>query len=137
MTWSYSGDPSSSTKDTVRYLLADTNAADQLLSDEEIQYELEKYGDQPYIAASKLALSIAAKFGRIAEKSVEGLKKTYVSQKDFYWQLADRLSVEASEQAGFLVYAGGISESDKQTLKIDPDAVQPSFVTDDFTNKEN
>ncbi len=40
MSWTYSGDPSASDLDAVRYLVQDTNVRDQLASDEDINYEL-------------------------------------------------------------------------------------------------
>ena len=38
MTWTYSGNPSSTERDAVRFLVGDTDTNDQLLSNEEIDY---------------------------------------------------------------------------------------------------
>jgi len=40
MSWTYTADPSSSSKDAVRYLIGDVNEADQLVQDEEIYFNL-------------------------------------------------------------------------------------------------
>lgn len=45
MTWSYSGDPSASDKDHIRYIIGDTKESMPLLSDEEIMFEFAKKMD--------------------------------------------------------------------------------------------
>lgn len=44
MTYSYSGSPSDSDLDTVRYLIGDTDETGHILEDEEIQYEIDNEG---------------------------------------------------------------------------------------------
>lgn len=45
MTWSYSGDPSESEIDELRFLLSDTDQSSPIFSDEELQYLIDNYGD--------------------------------------------------------------------------------------------
>jgi hypothetical protein len=53
-------------KDEVRFLLRDTVESSFSLADEEIQYLLGDSEDRPYLAASKGAMTIAAKYGQAA-----------------------------------------------------------------------
>ncbi len=53
-------------KDEVRFLLRDTVESSFSLADEEILYLLDDSEDRPYLAASKGAMTIAAKYGQAA-----------------------------------------------------------------------
>jgi hypothetical protein len=53
-------------KDEVRFLLRDTIESSFSLADEEIQYLLGDSEDRTYLAASKGAMTIAAKYGQAA-----------------------------------------------------------------------
>jgi hypothetical protein len=55
--------------DEVRFLLADTEADDVLLQDEEIAYALAKADNSVYQAAHDCAYAISAKFARKADTS--------------------------------------------------------------------
>lgn len=68
MTWTYSGDPGSSTRDEVRFLIQDTDTTDRLLSNEEINYLITAYGD-PYSAAIAAVVSLIASAARSEEES--------------------------------------------------------------------
>ena len=50
-TWTYSGDPSNSPKDAVRFWVEDTDSSAWQLSDQEINFVLTQYAD-PLMAAS-------------------------------------------------------------------------------------
>lgn len=69
MTWSYSGDPSSTLLDQTRFLCGDTNSDDQQLSNEEINYLLTQWEDDPYIAAAEGCIAIAGKYAMKADSS--------------------------------------------------------------------
>ena len=68
MTWSYSGDPGSSTRDEVRFLIQDTDTDNQLLSNEELDYLITAYID-PYSAAVAAVVSLIATAARSEEES--------------------------------------------------------------------
>jgi hypothetical protein len=68
MTWSYSGDPSDSALDEIRFLIQDTDTTDQLLSNEEITYLYTAYGDA-YSAAVACVVALIAQASRSAEES--------------------------------------------------------------------
>lgn len=125
MTWTYSGNPSASTRDEVRFLVGDTDTADQLAQDEEIAYAVAQEANAR-AAAARVARAIAAKFARKADKSVGDLRISYKQQYDNYIALADELTRDAAIY-GAMPYAGGISESDKDSVEDDSDRVNPSF----------
>ena len=124
MAWTYSGDPASSDRDQIRFLIGDTNTNDQLVSDEEIAWALTQ--GSIYNAAAICARSIAAAFSRLADKSVDDLKISYSQKSAQYSKLADNLEDKDSFKS-LSVYAGGISASDKQSNEEDTDRVSPSF----------
>ena len=125
-TWSYSGDPSTNRKDAVRFLIGDTDPDDQLVSDEEILYMIEKKSNDD-LAAADLAMAIAANYSRLTDKSVGDLSLSYSQKAEQYRALAHELKTEAGKTVKPLVYAGGISKADKTNRELDDDRVRPSF----------
>lgn len=99
MTWTYTGDPANNSRDAVRFLVADTDTTDQLITDEEITYLLDLYVEPPH-AAVGAARAIAAKFSREADqaRTVGDLSLSEsLSQKSFqYHHLGDHLAGLAS-----------------------------------------
>lgn len=76
MSWSYSGSPGDSTLDTVRFYLQDTDSADPLLSDEEIEFVVAQWADiygSPIMYAAICAETLAAKFAREVTYSADGV----------------------------------------------------------------
>jgi hypothetical protein len=63
MSFQYSGDPSTSNKDAVRFEIGDTNEKTQLVQDEEINYALKREGTI-LKAAARVAEGLAARFAR-------------------------------------------------------------------------
>jgi hypothetical protein len=83
-------------KDEVRFLLRDTIESDFSLADEEILYLLEDSEDRAYLAASKGATSIAAKYGQaatVASRSIGDLSIStgYKDASAEYLRLAKEL----------------------------------------------
>ena len=68
MTFSYSGNPSSSSLDLVRFLLQDTDSTDVLLSNEEINYLIATWTN-PYEVARVGAETISGQFTRLADST--------------------------------------------------------------------
>lgn len=89
MSFSYSGDPSKSFKDQVRFLLRDM-AAPGILSDEEIFYLINEYGD-PVSAAVTGAQTIAGNYASRVDKTVGPLSIRYGELSMRYEDLANRL----------------------------------------------
>src|SRR5262245_20769600 len=126
MSWNYSGNPSSSPKDDVRFHVGDTDSCDQLLKDGKIKYLLSQSNNSVIAAAIRGCEMIAIKFARLADESVGRVSisfsqksKAYLNMKE---ALRQRLVIEDC-----IPYAGGISQSDKETQETDTDRVQPAF----------
>ena len=122
MTWSYSGDPSKTTRDAVRFLIGDTDFADQKLSDEEIAYALTAYGS-PHRTSARLARSLAARSTGRADRQVGDLRISWRDQAKAYLELADALDLLAASKARLQIYAGGTSVADKTAKEEDTDRV--------------
>jgi len=140
MTWSYSGNPASSANDAIRFLIGDTDTNDQLLSNEEIAWlNLQVTGsststDQLYSTAHDAATSIAAKFTRLADKSIGDFSVSYSQKAEQYRQLSLDLKAQALRDSAPIPYAGGLSYSDKEIDIGDNDMVQPYFRTGQFAD---
>jgi hypothetical protein len=95
MSWSYDGDPTGDRKDEVRFMVGDTDATEELVSDEEITFVLGQYPpdtDKPaWLASAHVADSIAAKFARRADRSIGPLSLSAKQQRDHYVELAASL----------------------------------------------
>jgi hypothetical protein len=99
MTWTYTGDPSVSDRDKVRFLIGDTDTTDQLINDEEIAWALDLTGDDIYQSAHDLCITLGAKFARLAtSKSVGGLSLSYSDRSSAFYAQADRLLHLASRR---------------------------------------
>ena len=131
MSWSYSGDPTTSAKDEVRFLIGDTDSREPLLQNEEIAYVLGKYNNSPINAAIRCCETIMAKFARLVNEAVGQVKinyrERYENYRDTIADLRRRLAIEDATP-----YAGGISVSDKRTNQDNDDRVRP-----DFTKHQN
>lgn len=126
MAWTYSGDPSASLRDEVRFLIGDTDTSDQQLSDAEVDYTLTSASDDASLAAVKCAQALAAHYARRADKTVGDLSLSYSQLSKHYLDLVAQLQATAAVALA-APYAGGISVSDKETDEDDSDRVQPAF----------
>jgi hypothetical protein len=94
MSWSYSGDPSSSDLDQVRLYVQDTDEARQLLTDEEITFLLAQWApayNSPLYVSAVCAEIIASKFIGEVNVSADGVNVDQGSLFDRYNQLAGSL----------------------------------------------
>jgi hypothetical protein len=136
MTWSYSGNPSTSAKDEVRFLVGDTDTTEQLVQDEEINYAL---AEQPNtrLAAANVADSIGAKFSRKTDVRLGDYTVSYNKLASGFFTLANQLRNSSKNNAGIIAipYAGGISQTEIDTSEQDTDLVQPKFKVDMMTNE--
>lgn len=102
MTWSYSGDPSSSDKDAVRFLVQDTDNTLELLTDEEIEYLITQwapaYGSNTYVAAVAAAV-ISRKFAGVVTISADGVSISGSDLSRKYTDMAVQLRAEYAEES--------------------------------------
>jgi hypothetical protein len=117
MTWSYSGDPSDSSKDAVRFLVGDTNTDDQLVSNEEIDYLIALHGTVNR-TASEAARAIAAKFARYMSRSIGGLQADFSAKHRQYLALADSL-ISKEETAPVAPFISGYKKDAKDLREED------------------
>jgi len=126
MSWNYSGDPTDSDLDAVRFYVQDTDSTDPLLSDEEIQYLIDAwkplYGSLLF-TASVVADVIASKFARDVAVSGDGVNVGVQDLQNKYEQLAIQLRYMHKNAMGLNpgtgAFAGGTLWDDNfdQTIK--------------------
>lgn len=90
--------------DKVRLMMGDTNEDNFQLHDGEILYVLGSVDDITEAAIS-CARIVAGKFSKLADTKVGEESTSYSQLSEQYWELADRLSQDASIRAG--ISAGG------------------------------
>lgn len=137
--YSYSGNPGASVLDAVRFEVQDTNSEAPLLQDEEIEYTItqEAPGTPPsegevLSAAARCLETLARLFSAQADTQVGSLQVTYSKQALGYAAQAKSLRLRA--QGMHAPWAGGQSESEKQSRREEIDRVQPMFVRRQFGN---
>lgn len=125
MTWSYSGNPSSSDLDAVRYLIGDTNSAKPLLSNEEIQYDLSR--SNVFGAAALSCNAVVAKLSRLADTYLDRDIRVSLSQTvKQYQSLAKNLEYKARLSTA-LPFCAATSVSEKTKYEENEDRVKPKF----------
>lgn len=139
MSWTYSGDPTTSPMDEVRFLIGDTNVSLQELQDEEINYTITNVSGAStsppapatgnYLAAAYCADALMAKYATLVDKSVGDLRLSYNQRYRNFQALAAKLRMRAN-LLNVKVYAGGQSVSEKIGIDNDPDRVQPAVKID-------
>lgn len=120
-TYTYSGDPSASARDEVRYYLQDV-ASPWLASDEEIAFALTKNGQRPRASAADLARVKASAFLRRGTVSIDGMMINYTERGNALLALAKQIEQDDyNAGAGALPFAGGVSKSLDAALRSDSD----------------
>jgi len=132
MSWSYSGNPSDSPLDSVRFLIQDTDEDDKLLNDAEIQFMLDSENGDIYFASYKLAETLAGKFSRLVSQTIGDYSISYSDLSEKYLALARKLkdTADTKKARNAKPYAGGISRSDKKRQILNLDRVKPAFKKD-------
>src|SRR5438132_890234 len=122
----YTDNPSTNTSDAIRLLVGDVSTAASaiFLSDKSYAYFYAQAGNVyggAVLACNALA---ALNGGRAITKTVGDLSYTK-GDANYYKQLATEYRLQAGLRA--VPYAGGISRSDKQSVRQDTDRVAPNF----------
>jgi hypothetical protein len=126
MTWSYGGDPLVNSKDAVRMLVGDTDPTDPLLQDGEINYFLAQYNNAPLNSAIRCCEVILAKFSRMVNEAVGGVRIDFTDRMKNMQSLKNTLILRlATEDAA--PYAGGINISDIIQNNQNANRVCPDF----------
>lgn len=135
MSFNYSGDPETSPKDYVRFLIGDTDREEPLLDDQEINVFLANYNNGVIMSAIRCCEAIAAKFSRRVNESVGRVKMDFSqaakAYRDMAMDLRRRLAIEDCKP-----YAGGISKTDKMANNQSADRVKPDFTKQMMDNQQ-
>jgi hypothetical protein len=122
----FSYDPvMSQPKDEVRFLLGDTDDGDPQLWDEEIEKLLT---DESTVlrAAARGAERLAFKYARQVSMRVGAVSQNLSDIAPRYEALAKQLRRQASSSS-VMVYAGGISVSERDSARLNADRIQSPF----------
>jgi len=101
MTWTYSGDPSQSALDTVRFLIGDTDSTEMLLQNEEILYVLTTVNNVANKAAIKCCDAILAKFAKDLDYQIGPEAVRTQNRRASYEALRKQLAAAASGPTSF------------------------------------
>lgn len=124
--WTYSGDPSTSAKDAIRFLMGDILPKDPLVNDNEITYAYTAKGST-YGAAAMLCRSLSSQYARLVDTVDRELRTSYSTKSANFLRMAIQFEQQASIASGAIPYAGGISVADKNAQVSDTDRVAPQF----------
>jgi len=132
MTFTYSGDPSTSTRNYVRFLLNDTDSTDALFSDEELNYVISEWSGDAYDAARECAEILIARFARLADstsKSVGDISvsESYTAKAKQYQDLANSFLMRRMRKTPPKPWAN------TQALKSTDDRIVDDYNTDFYT----
>lgn len=124
MTWTYSGNPITSTTDEIRFLIGDTDDSDPLLQDEEIQYLYNQwftnYGTVFYVA-SIACETIAASYAREASHSADGVSVQLGEIQEKFTKQAETLREQhMSLLVGGIPDVGGVTANEQPDPTIAP-----------------
>lgn len=136
MAFTYSGNPATSSRDAVRYLLNDTSTAAMEMNDAEIEW-LVSEKPNVYRAAAQGARQLAAQANNsVASKTVGSLTLTYSERAQKWLDLSKALDAQANKGSGSAIrpFSGGISETDKEQVASDSDFDKPWFYRDMWDN---
>ena len=122
--FSYSGDPSRTPRDAVRFYVGDTNRDRPLLDDREVDFAVGLH-DNPLLAAAVLAEHLMGKFAREADVTVGPVSKSFSTISDAFRKKAAQLRCEANKRAGVSFPATTVQG--KENLELDTTLTQPSF----------
>lgn len=125
MAWTYSGNPASSNRDAVRFLIGDTDTTDQQLQDAEIDWLLVE-NPNPNMAAAHACEALAAKYARQVSTTNLSLSVSAGDRQAQYLMLATKLRRQAQD-GGATMFVGGTSIAEKLERAENADEVQPAF----------
>ena len=123
--FSYSGNPKTSRRDEVRFLLGDTNGQSPYLKNGEIEWLLEDANFDPLSAAIRGCETIIAKLSGLRDESVGSVSIRFSQSATGFMGLLKTLKMRMGKRA--LPFAGGIDRTQKLLNELDPTRVRPAF----------
>ena len=128
--WSYSGNPTSSTKDEVRFLVGDTNPKDKQLDDCEIEYLVAQEGTA-IDAAICACIGLIALYSRDFDGQFGNTTSAQIAAN--YKELLAELRIKRDRKP-YKMFAGGLTKTDKLTQSQNTGRVRPEFTKTMFNN---
>ncbi len=124
----YTGNPASSARDLVRYLIGDTSAVagDIELTDEEIAYEIATTGTNYYRVAARLCDSLIARLKAVSHDYSDSTVKEFLSQKMEHYQDLKK-SLRAKAHSGTAILSTGGRADIAADVAADTNITQPAF----------
>lgn len=126
MSWSYSGDPSSSIIDECRFLIGDTNEMYPIMQDEEIEYLSEQYGDNKNLLRYNLFMQAATVFARETKRSLGPQSedptsriKYFKEQAEFYKSKVTSAGLSLPKYASPKVFSKGMQNNPPRRRHVD------------------
>ncbi len=129
MSWTYGGDPKNSDRDKIRLLVGDTDSSNQLVTDEEIDWALDRESSI-FEAAALTAEFVAASFARNPDKQIRDLSVKFSQTISSYRELAEEYKQRSSGQGTWKDLAPGLSQDTKDSYDDDDDLVKPILERD-------
>lgn len=127
---SYSGDPTTSAKDAVRFHIGDTDPTNEYLNDAEINYMLTNNNNYVFKTAHQACYQIAAKLSRYVNESVGQVRVELSNLSKQYIDLGEQLKQQMYKDGDPQIIAGGITKSDKESNTQNSELVIPKFTKD-------
>lgn len=131
-------DPAADAVSAVRFLVGDPDqgtGTTTLLTDAEVEFALDQASDAIYPAAAICARALSARYARRVDTRFETVESKYSQLRDSFALLARQLDQQARKQGALgTPAAGGISNSEMDTVRANPDRVKPYFTRGLFNN---
>lgn len=126
MTATYSGDPSSSDTDKVRFLLGDTDSTNFLLQNEELTFLLTEW-ENPYLAAAAGADQLAATAAQWLSYNADGTTLSLSDAQEKYARLADQLRDRFNKRYRAAWWTATADRGDYEAFQDDDSVVHTTF----------
>jgi len=129
MTFTYSGDPTTSTRNKVRFLINDVDSGDVLFTDEELDYLITEWGGNVYEISRAACETLVSRFVRLSDstsKSVGDISvsESYTAKAQQYKELANSFLARGMRKTPPRPFANA------QALKSTNDRIVDDFNTD-------
>lgn len=131
--WTYSGDPSNSDLDAVRFLIGDTIETRPLVDDREILWAISEETNI-FMSSALVCEHLASLYAREADCSMGGISSKLSAVAKAWTDRAKDLRDRAYSSCE--PFFGGLTLSGKEDLDERSDDVQPSFTMKQFDNPD-
>lgn len=124
MAFTWSGDPSASVIEAIRWEINDIDSEHAKFQDAEIEHAYDQE-HSVFNAAARLCEQLQVRYCETASRTMGPLKVDMSNLADLYKDKAKRLRKRAVAFAA--PYVGGLSDAKKDTFEDDTDLIQPIF----------